>query len=65
MESVPDFETLHERKTSAEVSAALDEYLSADSTAEADSKETAKYGGGKAKSASSDIDSAFADLLGA
>ena len=64
MESVPDFETLHDRKTSAEVATALDEYLSGGTNAEAEeeSKETAKYGGGKSKSASSDIDDAFREL---
>lgn len=66
MDSVPVFDTIHDRKTSAEVATALDEYLSSGSSAdaEADSKETTKYGGGKSKSASNDIDDAFASILG-
>jgi hypothetical protein len=66
MDSVPDFNEIHDRKTSAEVSAALDEYLNSgasDAEAEGASTETSKYGAGK-KSQSSAIDSAFADLLG-
>jgi len=65
MDSVPDFNTLHDRKTSAEVAIALDEYLSGDASAEAESSETPKYGGGKSKSATSSIDDAFAELTGA
>jgi hypothetical protein len=63
MESVPNFAEIHERKTSAEVSAALDEYLNASSTdaeAESASTETVKYG---AKPTNA-VDAAFADLMG-
>jgi hypothetical protein len=62
MESVPNFNEIHERKTSAEVAAALDEYLNASSTdadAESASTETVKYG---AKPTSA-VDAAFADLM--
>ena len=65
MDSVPNFAEIHERKTSADVAAALDEYLnggSSDAEAESQSSETTKYGG-KQKSASSDIDDAFRDLI--
>jgi hypothetical protein len=61
LDSVPDFATLHERKTSAEVAAALDEYLAGDSSAESESNETAKYGSDK--KASNAVDEAFADLM--
>lgn len=62
MDSVPNFDEIHERKTSADVAAILDEYLagSSDADAETDSKETTKY----AKKATSAVDAAFADLLG-
>lgn len=64
MDSVPNFDEIHERKTSAEVAAALDEYLASgsDSEAEAESTETVKYGG-KAKNPSNAIDAAFAEIL--
>ena len=61
LDSVPDFATLHDRKTSAEVATALDEYLAGDASAEADSSETSKYGSDK--KASNAVDAAFADLM--
>jgi hypothetical protein len=63
LESVPSFDKLHTRKTSAEVSTILDEYLASadnDGDAEKESKETKKFGtAAKTKSA---VDSAFDEL---
>jgi hypothetical protein len=61
MDSVPNFDEIHERKTSADVAAALDEYLAgtSDADAEKDSKETSKY----AKKSTNAVDAAFADLM--
>jgi hypothetical protein len=63
MDSIPDFDALHERKTSEEVAAALTEFMTSggtDAEAEADSKETVKYGSKKTTA----VDEAFADLMG-
>jgi hypothetical protein len=62
MDSVPNFDEIHERKTSADVAAILDEYLAgtSDADAESDSRETTKY----AKKATNPVDAAFADLMG-
>lgn len=64
LETIPDTSTLFERKTAADVQALLDEYLSDDSSAEADSNETQRYNNGAAstKSATS-VEQAFNDLL--
>lgn len=63
LDTLPDFDKLHTRKTTAEVSTILDQYLAGaenDAEAEADSKETKKFGSAaKAKSA---VDAAFEDL---
>ncbi len=63
LDSVPNFEELHEYRSPADVARILDEHLSGghtDETVEKDSKETAKYGNSKS---SNTIDAAFADLL--
>jgi len=63
LDSVPDFKDYFEYKSPQDVARLLDEHLSgghSEESAEADSKETVKYG--KDKSTSS-IDSAFADLM--
>lgn len=62
MDSVPNFDEIHERKSSADVAAALDEYLAgtSDTDAETDSRETVKY----AKKATNAVDEAFASLMG-
>lgn len=62
MDSVPDFNAIHDRKTSAEVAAALDDYLAGtnDRDAESDSSETVKYASKPANA----VDAAFADLMG-
>lgn len=63
LDSVPNFEELHEYKSPEDVARILDEHLSgghSDETVEKDSKETAKYGSAKSTNT---IDAAFADLL--
>ena len=61
LETIPDFNTLFERKSPEEVGQLLDEYLSNDKDAEARSSETQKYGKGEEAST---LDAAFNDLLG-
>jgi hypothetical protein len=64
LETVPDFEKLHTRKTSQEVSTILDEYLASadnDADAEAGSSETKKYSATPA--AKSKVDQAFSELM--
>jgi hypothetical protein len=46
LDSIPDFDGLFERKTSADVEKVLDEYLSTDETAEESSTETTHYNNG-------------------
>jgi len=60
MDHMPDFDVLFERLSPAQVDAILDEQLSGDSSAEARSSETAKYGPAKGKS---DVDRAFNELM--
>jgi hypothetical protein len=63
LDNIPDFDTLFERKTSADVEAMLDEYLSGDQSAETSSKETEKYA---APTTTNDpVDAAFDELMGA
>jgi len=57
---MPDFDSLFERLSTAQVNAILDEQLAGDGTAEERSSETAKYGAGNGKS---DVDRAFDELL--
>ncbi len=57
LESIPDTESLFERKTSEEIQTLLDDYLSSDSSSEATSKETQKY------NSHSKVDSAFQELM--
>lgn len=69
LNGVPQFDTIHDRKTSAEVAAILDEHLAAptDKEVEAESSQTTKYGGAApaTKKKSTDaIDEAFASILG-
>ena len=66
MESLPNFETLHTRKTSEEVNGILDAYLAGadnDADAESSSKETAKFGGAASAASKSKVDSAFEELI--
>jgi len=62
LENIPDFNTLFERKTPEEVGQLLDEFLSGEESAEERSTETTKYGDDTATT--SDVDSAFEELLG-
>jgi hypothetical protein len=75
LESVPDFDTLHTRKTTDEVATILDQYLASadsDEEAESQSKETKKFGAApvatkKVATAKpkNDIDAAFEDIMDA
>ena len=58
LDRMPDFDSLFERLSTAQVNAILDEQLSGNGSAESRSKETAKYGNAK-----SDVDRAFDELL--
>ena len=58
LESIPDFSTVFERKTPAQVQTILDEFLLGEEDAESVSSETTKY-----SKASSDVDKAFKELL--
>jgi len=59
MESIPEFEGLFERKTTEQVGAMLDEFLSDEDSAEDSSVETSKYN----KKEASSVDEAFSELL--
>jgi hypothetical protein len=66
LETLPDFEKLHTRKTSQEVSTILDEYLAGadnDADAEASSSETKKYSAATPVKSKSAVDSAFEELM--
>ena len=56
LDAIPDFDTLFERKSTSEVEAILDEFLSTDETAEDNSSETTKY------NETSSVDAAFNQL---
>ena len=68
LETIPDFNTLFERKTPQDVQQMLDEYLADDGSAEELSSETTKYGGNTAatitNNSGSTVDDAFKELLG-
>ena len=61
LESIPDIGSLFDKKTTEEVQALLDEYLSTDNSSESNSSETRKYN----TSSSSKVDQAFQELMGA
>mgnify|MGYP002621675945 CR=1 FL=1 len=61
LDSIPDFDSLFERKTPEEVGALLDEFLLGEESAEETSSETHKYAGSSAASA---VDAAFNELVG-
>jgi len=63
LESIPDFNTLFERKSSEDVQRMLDEYLSDDESAEELSSETSQYGNSSTTGSSSSVEQAFSDLL--
>jgi|TARA_R110002020_G_scaffold65243_2_gene172357 hypothetical protein len=61
LNSVPSFDDVFERKTAQQVQTMLDEFLLGEADAEDVSMETTKYEGAPG---SSDVDKAFAELLG-
>jgi len=63
LESVPDFNTIFERKTPEDVQRMLDEYLTDDESAEELSSETTQYGGTQQSTSSNSVEQAFNDLL--
>ena len=58
LDGMPDFDSLFERQTPAQIDAILDEQLASDGSAESRSSETAKYG-----SADNSVDKAFSELM--
>ena len=69
LESIPEFNTLFERKTPEDVQRMLDEYLADDATAEDLSSETTKYSGNQRTTATTsaggtNVEDAFKELLG-
>jgi hypothetical protein len=67
VDTTPDFNTLFERKSTADVQAMLDAYLSDDATSEAASTETHKYNNSTPANntnASNSVEDAFSELLG-
>ena len=67
LESIPEFNTLFERKSPEDVQQMLDEYLAGDN-AEEHSAETTRYGGNTTatitNNSGSTVDDAFKELLG-
>lgn len=67
LDSIPDFNTLFERKTPEDVQRMLDEYLAGDNAEEL-SAETTRYGGSSntttTTNTSTSVDDAFKELLG-
>ena len=61
LESIPDIGSLFDKKTTEEVQALLDEYLSTDNSSESNSSETRKYN----TTSTSKVDQAFQELMGA
>jgi len=55
---MPDFDSLFERQTPAQIDAILDEQLASDGSAEGRSSETSKYG-----NANNSVDKAFTELM--
>ena len=67
LETLPEFETLHQRKTTEEVSTILDAYLAGadtDEEAEAVSSETKKFAAAVPMKSKSAVDAAFEELVG-
>ncbi len=69
LDTIPDFNTLFERKTPEDVQQMLDEYLADDGSAEELSSETTRYGGSNTATATNasggtSVDDAFKELLG-
>ena len=65
LESIPDFSTLFEKKSSEDVQRMLDEYLADDESAEDMSTETNRYGNTTtSQTTANSVESAFSELLG-
>ena len=64
LESIPDFSTLFERKSSEDVQRMLDEYLADDESAEDMSTETNRYGNTTSQNTANSVERAFNELLG-
>ena len=60
LDSVPEIESLFDRKTASDIQVLLDEYLSSDSSSESSSRETHKYG----NNSNNKLGSAFRELVG-
>ena len=60
--TLPDFDTLFDRQTTADVQKKLDEYFSDDESAESSSKESVRYTEAAKPKAASSVEEAFADL---
>jgi len=64
LDTVPDIDTLFERKSASEVGAMLDAYLLDDGDAEESSSETTRYQGAVPADTPVSVDAAFNELLG-
>jgi hypothetical protein len=62
LDTLPDFDTLFERQSTADVQKKLDEYFSDDESAEDRSNESVKYSEAAVSKATSSVEEAFADL---
>jgi len=62
LETVPDFDSLFERKSPDQVQTMLDEYLASDNAEEV-SSETTKYGGDTSATSTNSVEAAFNELL--
>lgn len=63
LENIPDFDNIFERKSTSDVAAMLDEYLSGDESAEGSSTETTRYSD-SSETTGQDVDAAFDELVG-
>ena len=63
LESIPEFDSLFERKTTDEVRGMLDEHLLGDGDAEEASTETVKYNSKSSGGSASSVSEAFEELL--
>lgn len=63
LENIPDFDNIFERKSTSDVAAMLDEYLSGDESAEGSSSESTRYSD-NSESTGKDVDAAFSELMG-
>jgi hypothetical protein len=66
LESVPNFDSLFDRKSSSDVATILDEFLSSDEDAENNSSEATQYSSGPQAGGSqtTSVDAALSEFLG-